>query len=140
MTIFIDDEKCTGCDFCVSICPTQAISISNNIAVIDHDKCKECLLCMDECPTNAIYQILEKEDSVTQREDFVPEPVAFDVPQSKPSFWSHPQKQHIIGTGAMLLSGIIKFTSNYLNENSSPGRRKEGRGKRGKYRKKRGRW
>lgn len=140
MTIFIDDEKCIGCDFCVSICPSQAISIINNTAIIDYNKCKECLLCMDECPTNAIYQILDKEDSVTQREDFVPKPVTFDVPQSKPSFWIDSKKQQTIGTGAMFLSGIIKLTSNFLKENSSPGRRKEGRGKRGKYRRKHGRW
>jgi len=140
MTIFIDDEKCTGCDICVPICPSQAISIFKNTAVIDHNKCKECLLCMDECPANAIYQILNKEDTVTHREDFVPKPVPFDSPQSKPSFWTGSKKQQTIGTGLMLLSGIIKSASNFLNENSSPAGRKEGRGKRGKYRRKHGRW
>jgi len=140
MAIFIDDEKCTGCNICVPLCPANAISIINNTAVVDHNKCKECLLCMDECPTNAIYQILEKEDSVTQREDFVPKPVTFNGPQSKPSFWSHSQKQHGMRTGLMILSGIIKLASNFLKETSSPGRIEDGRGKRGKYRKKHGRW
>ena len=138
--IFIDDEKCTGCDICVPICPLQAISNINNKAVIDNNKCKECLLCMDECPTNAIYQILEKEDSVIPREDLIPKSVTSSAPQPKQSFWSDSQKQQTIRTGAMFLSGIIKLTSDFLKENSFLGRRKEGRGKRGKYRRKHGRW
>ena len=140
MAIFIDDEKCTGCNICVPLCPANAISIINDTAVVDHNKCKECLVCMDECPTDAIYQILDKEDSVTQREDFVPKPVPFDIPQSKPSFWTGSKKQQTIGTGLMLLSGIIKSASNFLKETSSPDRIEDGRGKRGKHRGKHGRW
>ncbi len=140
MPLFIDEKECTGCDICVPICPSQAISIINNKAVIDHNKCKECLLCMDECPANAIYQILDKEDSVTQREDLIPKSVTSAAPQPKPSFWIDSKKQQTIGTGAMFLSGIIKLTSNFLKENSSLGRRKEGRGKLGKHRKRHGRW
>ena len=140
MTIFIDEEKCTGCESCVSLCPMEAISIVKNKAVVDQNKCKECLLCMDECPSSAIYQILDREDSVIQREDFIPNPVNFNAPQPKPSFWADSQKQQMTGTVAMLLSGLTKLTSNFLKENSFQSRRHEGRGKRGKFKRKHGRW
>ena len=134
MPLFIDEEKCDGCESCVSICPMEAISIVKNKAVIDQNKCKECLLCMDECPSSAIYQILDREDSVIQREDFIPNPINFDIPQPKPSFWTDSRKHQTTGTIAMLLSGLTKLTSNFLKENSFQSRRNEGRGKLGKHR------
>ena len=129
MPIFIDEKKCTGCESCVSVCPSEAISIINNIAVIDHNICRECLLCMDECPSNAIYQVLDREDSVIQREDFVPKSENFDVPQPKSFSWPDLRKQQMTGTVAMLLSGLIKLTGNFFKENSYQSRRMGGRGK-----------
>jgi electron transport complex protein RnfB len=136
MSLFVDEKKCTGCDICVPMCPSQAISHINNKAVIDHNKCKECLLCIDECPTNAIYQILEKEDAVVPREDFILKSFTRTAPQPRQSFWSDSQKQKTIGTAAMLLlSGIKKLAGNFLNDSSS-----HGLGKREKCRRRHGRW
>ena len=47
-------DKCIGCKLCVSECPTKAISMKNNKAVIDPAKCVNCGLCVKKCPTKAI--------------------------------------------------------------------------------------
>ena len=54
MAAKIDSEKCTGCGVCVDVCPLEAISLNDGIAVIDEDSCTECGLCVDECPNDAI--------------------------------------------------------------------------------------
>lgn len=140
MPVYIDEKKCTGCESCVPDCPAEAISIVNNKAVIDQDSCKECLLCMDECPSSAIYQILDKEDSVIQREDFGLNAVNVAVPQQKSSNWPDLRKQQMAGTAAVILSGLIKLAGNYFKENSFQSRRIEGRGKMGKQRRRHRRW
>ncbi|MGD2294585.1 MAG: 4Fe-4S binding protein [Candidatus Aminicenantes bacterium] len=128
ISLFIDEEKCTGCDICVPICPSQALSVIQNKAVIDFNKCTECLLCMDECPTNAIYQVLDdKEESMIPREEFTPEPAAPNVPRPKSPFWNDLRKQHAIEAGVLVLSGIKKLTANFLKENSFLDRRKGGK-------------
>lgn len=45
---------CLGYGDCVKICPENAISIVNRIAVIDQEKCVGCGLCAGECPNNLI--------------------------------------------------------------------------------------
>lgn len=59
---FINPKKCIGCQLCVSICPTHAISMIHGRAVIDADKCIDCGICengnndYNGCPTNAIMR------------------------------------------------------------------------------------
>jgi len=53
MKATVDKEKCTGCGQCVDICPAEAITLDNDIAVVS-DECIECGACADECPTGAI--------------------------------------------------------------------------------------
>jgi len=53
MAAKVDTEKCTGCEACVEVCPVEAITIENGVAVISDD-CTECGACVDECPTGAI--------------------------------------------------------------------------------------
>jgi len=45
---------CIGCMKCTKVCPTNAISVSNNLATIDQDLCIACMQCADECPVKAI--------------------------------------------------------------------------------------
>lgn len=50
----IDKNLCTGCKKCADVCPTGAISIINNKAVIDPYVCNKCRACVPVCPFGAI--------------------------------------------------------------------------------------
>lgn len=45
---------CLGYGDCVRVCPQNAISIVNRIAVVDSSKCIGCGLCAKECPNDLI--------------------------------------------------------------------------------------
>ncbi|MCL2036169.1 MAG: RnfABCDGE type electron transport complex subunit B [Oscillospiraceae bacterium] len=45
---------CTGLGDCVAICPENAISLVNSIAVVDSRRCTACGLCIKACPKNII--------------------------------------------------------------------------------------
>ncbi|MDD4316370.1 MAG: glycyl-radical enzyme activating protein [Clostridia bacterium] len=48
------EERCMGCQSCVSICPKKAITSENGIISIDARLCDFCMKCVEECPMNAI--------------------------------------------------------------------------------------
>jgi ferredoxin len=50
----VDEQKCTGCEACVGECPSEAISMVNDKAVVDLDTCIDCGVCVDACPVEAI--------------------------------------------------------------------------------------
>lgn len=50
----VDPEKCTGCGTCVDECPTDAIEMKDDKAVVNEDECVDCGACVDVCPTEAI--------------------------------------------------------------------------------------
>ncbi len=50
------EESCIGCGLCVQVCPLDAISVENGIAVVDNNLCISCGKCLDICPTDAIWQ------------------------------------------------------------------------------------
>jgi len=60
---YIIPKKCIGCQLCVSVCPTDAISMIHGRAVIDADKCIDCGICENGngeykgCPTKAIKKL-----------------------------------------------------------------------------------
>ncbi len=51
-----DDEACTHCGMCVSICPTKALTIDLKTGKVsfNEDKCVACGVCIDACPPRAM--------------------------------------------------------------------------------------
>lgn len=56
--MFVNGEKCSGCEECVEFCPTNAIVMENSKALIVEDLCAECGNCFRPkfCPTDAIVR------------------------------------------------------------------------------------
>jgi ferredoxin len=50
-----DDSQCIDCGACVSLCPSNAISVINDKSVVlDSGKCLFCTFCITVCPTHCI--------------------------------------------------------------------------------------
>lgn len=54
MAVKIDAEKCTGCESCVEECPSEALKVVDETAVVDEEACIDCGICVDTCPAEAI--------------------------------------------------------------------------------------
>ena len=52
-SVYLDVEKCNGCTTCLKHCPTEAIRIRDNHAVINQERCIDCGECIRVCPNNA---------------------------------------------------------------------------------------
>jgi ferredoxin len=50
----IDQNRCTNCGECASVCPTWAIE-TGDATTINQLSCMPCRLCQESCPTDAIY-------------------------------------------------------------------------------------
>ncbi|MFH1996436.1 MAG: 4Fe-4S binding protein [Candidatus Omnitrophota bacterium] len=51
-----DDDRCTHCGACVSVCPTGALSNEKGTmkVLFDNSKCIACELCVRACPPRAM--------------------------------------------------------------------------------------
>jgi len=54
MKIEVERDECTGCESCVAVCPVDAISMVDGLALIEQDLCIQCRACVDTCPVEAI--------------------------------------------------------------------------------------
>ena len=56
--VFIDEEKCIGCNQCVEVCRTQTIMPNpekgKSPIVLYPDECWFCACCMEACKTGAL--------------------------------------------------------------------------------------
>ena len=66
MSIFINDELCTGCGSCTETCHFVGIEIVDNKAVIT-ENCNFCGACLDACPVDAI--LIEKKEFEVEKID-----------------------------------------------------------------------
>ncbi len=73
-SILLDENKCKGCTNCMRKCPTQAIRIKNEKAVIDTNKCIYCGECIKACPYNAYtpYNVNRNEITKTKYSIAIP--------------------------------------------------------------------
>ena len=56
----INDDRCTGCDACVAVCPTNVLDlVDNKSRVLRFQDCIQCEQCMWACPTDALVMHLE---------------------------------------------------------------------------------
>ncbi|HTL68015.1 MAG TPA: 4Fe-4S dicluster domain-containing protein [Lacunisphaera sp.] len=69
----VDADKCAaGCEACVSVCPTGAITRPGGGPVaLDLGKCIFCRECVAACPTQAITQTGDHRMAVRRREDLL---------------------------------------------------------------------
>lgn len=51
-----NEERCTHCGACVTICPTQALKFDTKTreVIFDNSKCIACELCIKACPPRAM--------------------------------------------------------------------------------------
>jgi heterodisulfide reductase subunit A-like polyferredoxin len=54
MRAIVDESLCTGCEACVGLCPTDAISMRGSIAKIIGPFCNGCGYCESRCGEEAI--------------------------------------------------------------------------------------
>jgi len=55
VSLRIDAEKCTGCGFCLNVCPRGVLALKNRKAVVVvKDACLECGACAKNCPAGAV--------------------------------------------------------------------------------------
>jgi len=51
-----NEERCTHCGACVTICPTDAFELDplTRLISFDHEKCVACGVCIQACPPRAM--------------------------------------------------------------------------------------
>lgn len=55
-TLKLISENCTGCGFCLAVCPRNVLrEDADKIAITALDRCMECGACMTNCSFNAIH-------------------------------------------------------------------------------------
>ncbi|MCL2633738.1 MAG: 4Fe-4S dicluster domain-containing protein [Oscillospiraceae bacterium] len=51
--VVLDEDICNGCIHCIKCCPTEAIRVKNQKAVITPERCITCGECIRVCPSHA---------------------------------------------------------------------------------------
>ena len=53
----ISDDRCTGCNICVNVCPTNVFDVKRgaNPVIARQADCQTCFMCEVYCPYDALY-------------------------------------------------------------------------------------
>jgi ferredoxin len=55
VTLKLNQEKCTGCGMCITVCPHEVFTIKEwKAQIINRDSCMECGACAKNCLFSAI--------------------------------------------------------------------------------------
>ena len=54
MPAIVDKNKCENNGDCIAACPSDAIVLENEKALVDPEKCCDCHACVDSCVAKAI--------------------------------------------------------------------------------------
>src|SRR5215471_7134311 len=83
----INDDRCTGCDACVAVCPTNVLDlVDNKSRVLRFEDCIQCEACMFACPTEALVMFPEGAT-----------PPALKVPELDAYYQTAVKGQYLIG-------------------------------------------
>src|SRR5262245_65832264 len=83
----INDDRCTGCDACVSVCPTNVLDlVDNKSRVLRFQDCIQCEACMWACPTTAL--VMHPEGT---------HPPLFKMPELDEHYQTRVPGQYLIG-------------------------------------------
>jgi thioredoxin reductase/ferredoxin len=83
----INDDRCTGCDACVAVCPTNVLDlVANKSRVLRFEDCIQCEACMFACPTEALVMFPEGAH-----------PPPLKVPEMDENFMTAVPGQYLIG-------------------------------------------
>ncbi|MBR8535845.1 glycyl-radical enzyme activating protein [Carboxylicivirga sediminis] len=55
--IWVVNKRCIGCESCVQVCPTEALSMASEGIKVDRQKCTGCQICANVCPSKAIEKL-----------------------------------------------------------------------------------
>jgi Na+-translocating ferredoxin:NAD+ oxidoreductase RNF subunit RnfB len=61
------EVACIACRICEKNCPTAAIVVTNNLAVMDYAKCTRCGICVEKCPQKSILLLAGKPVATAQK-------------------------------------------------------------------------
>jgi Fe-S-cluster-containing hydrogenase component 2 len=54
MVVSADKDKCLRCGGCVSVCPKNALNLSEHGIICDPKLCITCKICVNFCPVAAL--------------------------------------------------------------------------------------
>ncbi|MFH2054480.1 MAG: 4Fe-4S binding protein, partial [bacterium] len=65
-TAFVQEQLCSGCRTCMSMCPYSAVSFDTekNVASVNGALCKGCGTCVAACPAGALQQNLFTDEQI----------------------------------------------------------------------------
>jgi len=83
MIEIVSAARCTGCNICVTVCPTNVFdAVPNGIPVIARqDDCQTCFMCELYCPEDALF-VAPLADRVRSQESALAEPVTMGAYRS----------------------------------------------------------
>lgn len=50
----VNDDRCFGCAACIAMCPVDALSLIDRLAIVEEKKCTHCNYCIPACPVFAL--------------------------------------------------------------------------------------